>query len=369
MATKNTPQETAQVTPPQRRSPYGVGKATAWRSDKYKSAARKYPLDLFSPTGEYGGNFVVFYINVPEDSKLVKPGEFNQVTVEQDNNQLRGAVQREGLSKTAAIVTGGVAGGGYGAILNGPSKGAAIGAGASAVATTGANSNASGKMTRQTKRLAQSIALYVPHRLQSRYSVNWQDQDLALPLGLAQATDNIAEGLKAFGKSGLAGAKSEFSNLGPAAQALALGTGNGIGDMISAAMGKAVNPKKEQIFKGVDFRTFTFDYNFAPKSEQEANEVLEIIKLFKLHMHPEYSDTDNYLFIYPSEFDIYYYTGTTENTKLYRHTTCVLQEVTVDYTPNNSFSTFSDGTPTQINMTLVFRELAILTKDEILDGF
>jgi len=40
----------------------------------------------------------------------------------------------------------------------------------------------------------------------------------------------------------------------------------------------------------------------------------------------------------------------------------------VNYTPNGNFTTFDNGMPTQINIQLSFRELALLTKDKIEDG-
>jgi hypothetical protein len=40
----------------------------------------------------------------------------------------------------------------------------------------------------------------------------------------------------------------------------------------------------------------------------------------------------------------------------------------VNYTPNGMFSTFANGMPTHIDITLTFRELALLTKDKVMDG-
>jgi hypothetical protein len=138
---------------------------------------------------------------------------------------------------------------------------------------------------------------------------------------------------------------------------------------MSAATGLAANPKKEQIFKGVDFRSFTFDYQFFPRDVKEAQNVLKIIKEFKYHMHPEFAkDSGNFIYIYPSEFDIFYYQNGAENMNLHRHTSCVLTELNVNYTPNGAFTTFANGMPTQINVTMNFKELALLTKDKITDG-
>ena len=85
-------------------------------------------------------------------------------------------------------------------------------------------------------------------------------------------------------------------------------------------------------------------------------------------MHPEFKDNNNFIYIYPSEFDISYYTGGQENLNLHRHPSCVLTEMNVNYTPNGSFTAFENGMPTQINVTLQFKELALLTKDKIKDG-
>ena len=85
-------------------------------------------------------------------------------------------------------------------------------------------------------------------------------------------------------------------------------------------------------------------------------------------MHPEFKDANNFVYIYPSEFDVMYYQGGQENTNLHKHTSCVLTEMNVNYTPNGNFTTFANGMPTQINVTLAFRELALLTKDKVKEG-
>lgn len=43
--------------------------------------------------------------------------------------------------------------------------------------------------------------------------------------------------------------------------------------------------------------------------------------------------------------------------------TAVLQSCSINYTPNGQFNTFANGMPTQIKMTLAFKELAVPTKE------
>jgi len=57
-----------------------------------------------------------------------------------------------------------------------------------------------------------------------------------------------------------------------------------------------------------------------------------------------------------------------QNDKIHRHTSCVLTDLAINYAPNGMFNTFDDGMPTQIDITLSFRELALLTKDKVKDG-
>jgi hypothetical protein len=85
-------------------------------------------------------------------------------------------------------------------------------------------------------------------------------------------------------------------------------------------------------------------------------------------MHPEFKDKNTFVYVYPSEFDIEYFFAGKENSSLNKISSCVLKEMTVNYSPNGTFTTFPDGTPTQINMTLQFVELETLTKERIEAG-
>ena len=341
------------------------GAATTYK-DQYNIDQYQYPQDLYSNNGLYGGNYVIFYINVAEDSRILKKSKEDTVDPASVPARLRGdgADTDAGVAQTvggAAIkgavpgVVAGVAANGLKGGIRGVTKsalkggvvGAAVGvAGAGVVAIA-----AGGKMARQQKRLKKAIALHVPNQLNIRYGMNYDAQDTAAQqLALTAASSQI---LSAAG----AGAVTLALTKGPNAE------------LLSAQSGLAPNPKKENLFKSVDFRTFQFDYMFFTRNSEEAANVRNIIKEFKVHMHPEYKDDNNFLFIYPSEFDVFYYNNGVENMNIHRHTSCVLTEMSVNYTPNAMFNTFDDGMPTQINVQLTFKELAILTKQQIEDGF
>lgn len=345
--------------------------ASRFEDNKYNVKGLTYPEDLMD-NPKYGSNRVIFYINASVDSQMFKSGSGVATVsgVQRDmRGQLIGQKISSGQAKAAAGAYGAVAGATGGFIAGSGSGGAVIGGLAGAGSATVIENNSSNSevppgqekeptFSRPQKRLEAAIALYIPNQLSARYSTQWGEEDTAAFSALSKGAGEISRAMS--GEPNRTGGVA-----GEVLTSLALDKGP-MGKEMGIAAGMASNPKKEQAFKQVDFRTFTFEYNFAPRSIAEASNVLEIIKTFKYHMHPEYKSSDAFLYIYPSEFDITYYKGTDENLNLHRHTSCVLTEVNVNYTPNGVFNTFANGMPTQINVSLTFRELMLLSKETIL---
>lgn len=329
----------AAITPLVNAARTGIAGMASKYNDKYSVSTNIYPVDLFSNRGEYGDNYVVFYINVPESSKLLSEGYSRPINFARDTTETGSLI-----AKSA------------GEIRTELNKGELTGPAQEGVSSLGLG-------LRQNKRITDTITLYTPNNLTARYSVSWDAEDTVL----ASAVADVA--------NALAGGSSSQSTIAEKVKSgLALGANIGLGKLpggsgVSAVTGLAANPKKEQLFKNVDFRTFNFEYQFAPRNSKESTEVQNIIQLFKLHMHPEYKDAGGFLFLYPSEFEIVYYQGSSENMNLPRHTTSVLIDMSVNYTPQGMYNTFNDGASTLITVNLTFKELAILTKAEILDGF
>jgi hypothetical protein len=356
--------------------------------NKYKVSNLMYPSDLMSDDNRYSGSYVVFYLNVNQDSKLLK--DPNNVTVDDESvaQRRRGkmlSTESSGVGTAATVGALGAGAGGLGGSIglgNKGKKAAAIGgiAGIVAVAAIGTQTST---FSRTQKRLEAAIALHVPNQLNIRYGANWEAEDTDMFSMVQEGGEAMVNAFKSA-SSGVASANSlkdgaiAFGNaaagfggkIGTIAASLAFNNKSGVNvpQAVQGLTGLAPNPRKEQFFKGIDFRTFTFQYQFYPKSAEEARNVQNIIYLFKLHMLPEFKDSGNFLYIYPSEFDIAYYHNHEENLNVHRHTSCVLTEMNVQYTPNGQFTTFEDGTPTQINVDLTFKELALVTKENVQEG-
>lgn len=343
--------------------------------ENYSFESFEYPKGVAS-TVEYGLNYVIFYLNVHEDSKLLVGNSAAVLSTDQPE-RLSGYVAKTDVNaKTITTVAGAVIGSQAGltkkilgkAGIELTTKGNAIATGVEAAggALVG---NALGRFTKQKKfkRLKTCIALHIPTDLSIKYGVNYEEESMAGSQAINEIAGNLGGSVMDIGKalvtaSGQGGAITDY------ASGVALGT-PGIGKFLSKSSGMVANPKSEQLFKNVDFRTFTFSYQFHPRSSDEARSVQDIIKMFKLHMHPEFKSSSEFLYLVPSEFDISYYHGGVENKNLHRHTSCVLTDMNISYMPQGVVAMFPDGHPTQINVTLTFKELALLTKENIQDGY
>lgn len=378
----------ADIPVPIPQEPYeGTYKASSFDKNKYKIDQLSYPDNLQSD--EFGGNKVMFYINIAEDSKFLGNEKDSFELDGTDIARYRGAGIAQNLSLPGAagsamvpgIIEAGIAGatlakstiwdGSIKKIVKRLAAGVAGGAAAGILAAGvgyEAVSDMAASATRKQKRLKSAIALHIPNSLQIRYSTNWEATDTATAFMAATGGEAL---MKFMGNINVNNpTKTPDGNDGAynsVVANIALTKGPNAG-MMSALTGLAANPRKEQVFKGVDFRTFSFDYQFFPKSNTEANNVENIIKMFKFHMHPEMKGVDSFIYLYPSEFDIVYYKGENENMHIHRHTSCVLVDMVINYTPNGNFNTFANGMPTQINISLTFKELMLMDKSLISNG-
>lgn len=318
-----------------------------------------FPDDLLKAVNnEYGLQYICFYISEQAEGK-VKLGAgkgddpMNDKTAAESKRTSGGFRQEQDTSRASQITA---------ATISGDVKGAA------GVAAVGFLTP---QTQRTTRKLKSVIALYAPNQFSSRYSTDWTGAETASQMLATSGVDAAAGMIAALvpGKDFAAAAKSAGGTTVGATANVGLNSGANK-DILSVRSGLAANNKKEMAFKGVDFRTFSFDYKFAPRSKKEFDDVMSIIKMFKFHMHPEYkTDTGNFLYIYPSEFDIVHYNADGENKNMPMHATSILTNMSVNYTPNGQNTTFAGGAPTHIDVTLEFKELATLTKKEILEGY
>lgn len=289
----------------------------------YKISDLQYPEDL-DTSEQYGQNRVIFLINVTGESKLDRNSIYGKPVADIPQNEYKASAIRQTTENVAEA--------------------------------TGLNTVSFLKSTKRMKRLLSAISLYIPNDLSTSYGVTWGESDPYDKSDIAaQLGSDILGGKNILG----AGVDAVISGVRQNAAK---------NQTVQKATRTAANTKKEQLFQGVDFRTMNFSYQFAPKNEIEAENVLQIIRMFRHHMLPEFADENQFIYIYPSEFEIKYFKGDTESKFLEQHFTAVLTNCVINYTPTGQFVTFENGMPSQINMTLTFKELFLPSKETSDDG-
>lgn len=286
----------------------------------YNFTNRVFPSDLDSETI---GHYVVFNINVQTTSSGETRGAVS--------NRFSTVLQNE-FSKVDTLKYGN-----YQAI-----------SGLSSTTQSSVLSNAVGlgNFTRGTRRIAESIAIHMPTPLV------FNSQNIYEDISMTALAGNIGVSL---------------ANLVPFGGSIASSIIGG-GSQGAQIFGSPINPAVEVLFATTMLRQFTFEFMMAPRNKAEADAMTQIIKAFRFYSAPEL-DNAGFTFIPPSEFDITFYNKGEENLYIPRINTCALERVEVDYAPSGIYSTFSTGHPVTARLSLGFRELEIVHKRRVAEGF
>jgi hypothetical protein len=348
-------------------------------SNKYNVNQHTYPSGVGkSPDLQH---YVAFFVNIRGKSKFAASYQTNDVKVSNPTNSRRddvkleankNTVQKFGAVVAGATILGAVAGGvnSSGTLLNRGRESAITGlktggiVAAQAAAVVGAVSLSSLLKPDNRSRLKDVITLHLEERPSVKYGINYQDKDIGILGGFLTDNSSISQ---SFNNTGGELATAFAMNLAKIPSIIPGFGSAGLVGIAELGSKTKTNPFREVFFEGVDYRQFNFRYKFMPKDRTESQAVFNIIKTFKEHMHPELSK-GGYFYIYPSEFEIVYYYKNRENPYFNRITQCALTDMTVDY-GGEQFASFSDGSPTEVNITLSFRELELLTKDSIREGY
>ena len=241
---------------------------------------------------------------------------------------------------------------------------------------------------RQAGKFVQSkdtIALYMPPNIEANYKFNYKNSETGIAGTLMQTAGVIGEGQSL---TDYISSQANTANLNTVASSIGeimgakgalkitsfLGAGDPVGQL-NKMINEAPNPALEAIFTNVDFRTFSYNFRFTPRSENEVRIVDDIVRLFKFHASPErmFGEKVGRHLRMPSEFDIFYMYQGTQNTWFPMIHSCVCTGVDVKYGPSGEQQNFRpiDGSPppTETNMTLQFTETEIITKELVKEGF
>jgi len=206
------------------------------------------------------------------------------------------------------------------------------------------------------KRKVATISLYIPDTVNFQYNSGYTN------LSLQQVAEEVAG---AAGSTGL----PIISQLGKMASlGLSAATSNAA-KLALKSQGLAINPQQQLLFDGIDFRSYQMAFTFTPYSADEAATVNEIIKLFKYHAAPQITNSGGGMFfIPPSTFDVSFLFNGQTNKNINKVAESVIESIDVNYSPNG-WSAHSDGAPVQTTLTINFKEIVLIDKTKIQDGY
>lgn len=294
-------------------------KDTTLGQSEYDFSYRTFPDDI---TNDYIGHYMVININVPVNRYGRIRGDFpNQGTLTSDD-----------VSKVDRLRFG--------------------------ERTTGGVSREPLSIPRYTKRIKESIALFMPtpvvHTTRNEY------EDISMTALAGTIGTGILQGAAGL-VGGVGGARIAGGLLDAAGQ---------VAGTASQILGFPINPRVEVLFSTTSLKQYVFEFLMSPRNEKESENLKQIIWSLRYHSAPELDRlTGGFTFIPPAEFDITFYNKGEENLNIPRINTCVLERIDVDYAPTGAYATFKNGHPVSVRLSLGFREIEIPHKQRILDGF
>ena len=232
------------------------------------------------------------------------------------------------------------------------------------------------------ERIKYYVELPIPQQINDSNSVTWGEDSMnvlqAAGAAVAQSLINdpgktISDTYKLARAAMISGIDFESMGIGPdtatAVQAALAGraldaTGANVTSqsLLGRATGQIVNSNLELLFQGVNLRSFPFNITFSPRNRKEKDVVKGIIKRFKQSMSAKRGANafgmNGGIFLKPPDvFLLRYLSNGRDHPFLNVFKPCALTNMSTNYTGTGTYSTYSDATPVNIKLSLVFKEI------------
>ena len=132
--------------------------------------------------------------------------------------------------------------------------------------------------------------------------------------------------------------------------------------------GLAANPYTNNAFQGSNMRTFEFNFKLIAESMDEAKEARNIENTFRKFLYPRKHPGSPMVLVYPPYWEITFWKTVDEelvqNEYLPLIMLCNLETMNTTYNASgNAFH--EDGSPTEVDMSLSFKESITLTREDL----
>ena len=219
------------------------------------------------------------------------------------------------------------------------------------------------------RKIIGSIVLPIPAGIGDQTNVSWGPN--SMNVGQMQAA-GIAKELMgdASEKSAIDGTIDALSSNSTAVKEAirnalaAAATGGNPNALLGRTTGNILNPNMELLFNAPALRPFNFNFLLSPRNTRESRTIVKILRFFKQGMAPIRSESNLFLKS-PHTFQMQYlHRGSRDHKFLNRFKECALQSLGVNYTPNNNYSVYEDGSMQAYQMNMTFTEIEPVFNDE-----
>jgi hypothetical protein len=216
-----------------------------------------------------------------------------------------------------------------------------------------------------------NIALFMPPSMRISYNSVWEEIDLWTANQVA--VNVVQDNYQKQGEFGSA-VRDTMQSWGITTIGSDM-TGLNANAIFQKASRMAVNPHASMMFKNMAFREFKLDWMLFPKNEADTQSIKDIIFQFKYAMHPggttntgtfNNAALSNFLGI-PENFIISFYAPHVKS--LVKTHPCALISCDVEYNAAGVPAYMKNNRPACISLTLHFKECAIITKENIEQGW
>lgn len=225
-----------------------------------------------------------------------------------------------------------------------------------------------------------TIALYMPASVNAKYGMQFNEEEIGV---MSEAIRGVIKQIQAGAGVGAA-IGSQANNLGTAATQMGIKALDsilpGAKDLIAIERGTIIAPRMEVMFKGINKRSFEFQFTMIPKNRAETYAIYDIVKEFKRAMTPSFRLNGSVRELsFPDQFQIAYMHINKDNTFLNKIGRCYLESADVTYGGDN-FITHefeeqltkggpSGAPPSKIALSLSFKEIETMDRSRIEEGF
>lgn len=228
-----------------------------------------------------------------------------------------------------------------------------------------------------------TMMFYMPNNLGTSYGQNWGALPLTPGARMAVNATKMAintgssEQVSSYIQKALQGAETTFaaSVLAGGLNSLPGVSGFDTNNLLGLTQGVGVNTTIELFWSGHGGqRSANFRILMSPRHEKETQIVRDIVRAFKISMHPSKSSGGGAQSVggrfvqYPMAFTVRFMHKSEDHEFLNKFKPMVLENMSVEYTPDNVYATYANTSPVATLLTLTFKELKLLYADDIIES-